>query len=209
MNRTRYDQLFHRRLDGRLSEEEEREFFRLLLDHAELRDDFDRWLAIQDEFRSAREAQPPPDLAGRIAGGILASRPPVRLPRRGRILRAPSMRIAASLLLAVVVVFGVHLLTEGPAYADRTARDREEAQILQAWAPYSLTEVQKAKILDLKRAAALRAKDAPSADVRALEEDLVAAILRTLSPGQISRYCQDHGISDGDLRSLLQRTEGR
>ena len=201
MKTSRFHELLELRTRSSLSPIQEKELFALLLDHPEHREEFDRWLDIEQALRSVNQIPVPPGLSGRIADRVLAAAPEQRV---SFFLRS-SVRIAAGFLLVAILALGTHLLTEENAYADRSDQHRQEATILKAWEPYGLTDEQETAILQLKRSFTLQSSGATPSGAENLEEELISAVLRVLNPDQRTRYGREHGLSEEEMGRRVQK----
>jgi hypothetical protein len=191
----------HRRLDAPLSLQEEKEFLSLILDHPEYRAEFESWVDIQVALKSVSKIEVPSGLSDRIADRVL--RAPLAISRAW--YQTSYARVAASFLLVAVLVVGTHFATEDGARAHRSDGDVHDSVILEAWAPYNLSDIQKSQILELKHSAALQQANATTEEARRLEDELISDVLRLLSDEQRAQYGRDHGLSDDEMRRRVAK----
>ena len=204
MTDSRFHQLLNRRIDQLLTPEEEREWNQLLVEHPERAADLESWERIQNVLHASRDVPIPEGLSDRIADRVLqGDEPNVAQTQTASFFSRPWARIAAGFMLVALIALGTHIAMDRPAFAGRGQSDRQEAQILEAWKGYRLSDAQQTELLALKKQLDLHLQNKDAATARRLENQHLGAILRLFDEVQRARYAQEHSLTDQEMVELM------
>jgi hypothetical protein len=202
MDRTEFERLLNREIDGLLSPE----------DAARLND----WTSRNDEagaeqqalhrihraFQAMERPVAPPDLGRRIADRITAAA--AHGPSLGIRLAFPRVltQVAAALVVLLLALgsgfwLGRDQQVRAGADAWRQGLERQHSQ----WIEWGLTPEQATRVVTIKEQ--YRANPAPDAGDRE-----TGAVFSLMTPPQLARYCGELGIDPSVARHLMERSDG-